>query len=122
MAGATTATLLEEPQRRGWRRFPPQVTGLPGDADLVTVTAGGNDLGYIGTMTTRAWGTRLADLPLVGGLVRSRLPQALPVATAEQTAAAEDGLVRVVDAVRRWAPGGAPAPQGSGLRPSPVRR
>lgn len=30
--------------------FPPQLQGLPSDADIVTVTGGGNDMGYIGSM------------------------------------------------------------------------
>ncbi|MFD9118346.1 hypothetical protein ACFU6M_30845 [Streptomyces bottropensis] len=35
------------------------MNGLPTDTDLVTVTAGGNDLGYIGS--TVLLGTRRAD-------------------------------------------------------------
>ena len=50
VSGATTVTILSEPQRVLWRRFPPQVSWLPVDADVVTVTAGGNDLGYLATM------------------------------------------------------------------------
>lgn len=48
VSGATTATILDRPQRtvRGcW--FPPQADGIPADADLGTITAGGNDLGYM---------------------------------------------------------------------------
>ncbi len=30
--------------------FPPQLQGVTADADIVTITAGGNDLGYIGGM------------------------------------------------------------------------
>ena len=45
VSGATTANILDEPQlSRTGVRYPPQVSGLPAEADLVTVTAGGNDL------------------------------------------------------------------------------
>ncbi|KAH8880276.1 SGNH hydrolase [Thozetella sp. PMI_491] len=50
-SGATLLNVLDT--RQGFfplSRFPPQVNGVPKDADLVTLTAGGNDLGYSGRM------------------------------------------------------------------------
>jgi lysophospholipase L1-like esterase len=47
VSGATTANVLDTPQRVLLRKFGPQIEGVHADADLVTVTAGGNDLGYI---------------------------------------------------------------------------
>ncbi len=48
VSGATTETVLRARQRVGLRTFPPQIELVTADADLVTVTAGGNDLGYLG--------------------------------------------------------------------------
>jgi lysophospholipase L1-like esterase len=45
VSGATTATIVER-FRVLIRKLPPQLVGLPRDADLVTITAGGNDLRY----------------------------------------------------------------------------
>lgn len=42
-SGATTANVLAEPQRGA----PPQIQALDGTEDLVTVTIGGNDVGYV---------------------------------------------------------------------------
>ncbi|WPH05037.1 SGNH hydrolase-type esterase domain-containing protein [Acrodontium crateriforme] len=45
VSGATILNLLHEPQIVGWTSvFPPQVDSLPTDADIVTVTCGGNDM------------------------------------------------------------------------------
>lgn len=49
VSGATTANVLHEPQvpypHRWWHGratpFPPQIEGVPADADLVTITIGG---------------------------------------------------------------------------------
>ena len=42
-SGATTANVLTDPQNGA----PPQVDALDGSEDLVTVTIGGNDAGYV---------------------------------------------------------------------------
>jgi hypothetical protein len=47
VSGATTETILDIPQKPVMsfnpfvEAFPPQIQGVPGDADLVTITAGG---------------------------------------------------------------------------------
>ncbi|BDZ46584.1 SGNH/GDSL hydrolase family protein [Naasia aerilata] len=109
VSGATTATILDTPQRILLRRYPPQLAGLPVDADLVTLTAGGNDLGYISGMTTAAWGSWFRTHAQAG--VRARLgnrrssPQQAPAMPTEaDVERAAAGLVRIVDAVRRRAP------------------
>lgn len=49
------------------RSFPPQVQGVTSDADVVTITAGGNDIGYIGGMMRDSFGMIGNVLfPLVG--------------------------------------------------------
>jgi lysophospholipase L1-like esterase len=56
VSGATLNNILSEPQQayRWSTSFPPQITGLPADADIVTVTGGGNDMGYIGGVSREA--------------------------------------------------------------------
>lgn len=48
VSGATLLSVLNEPQvpPMSKKTFPPQLEGLPADTDIVTLTAGGNDLGY----------------------------------------------------------------------------
>lgn len=101
VSGATTQTLLDEPQRVRRRTFAPQVAHLPADADLVTVTAGGNDLGYIGQAVEACWKGWRQGLPVVGGGAGPTVPRTTP---AERERAA-DGLAAVVEEVRRRAPG-----------------
>jgi lysophospholipase L1-like esterase len=45
-SGATLENILNVPQSVLWGSLPPQLENLPPDTDIVTVTAGGNDLGY----------------------------------------------------------------------------
>ncbi|MES4906039.1 MULTISPECIES: SGNH/GDSL hydrolase family protein [unclassified Streptomyces] len=61
VSGATTKTIIDTPQRVLFRKFPPQLHGLPADAALVTITAGGNDLGYISSMMRLGLSARLAS-------------------------------------------------------------
>jgi lysophospholipase L1-like esterase len=105
VAGATTATILHQPQRVMRRVFRPQIESVHPDTDLVTVTAGGNDLGYLSSVLLTA---------LIGGLGRWRLSR--PVAnlvrgrrvlrpvTPEQQTAATDGLASILQEVRARAP------------------
>lgn len=47
VSGATLLNVLNEPQTPSQGDiFPPQLEGLPPDTDIVTLTGGGNDLGY----------------------------------------------------------------------------
>jgi lysophospholipase L1-like esterase len=105
-SGATTANILATPQRGR----PPQIEAVTPDTELVTITAGGNDLGYVGTLLAAgAVGTVLRRLPFLppplrerlGDLVRfRRTPAAAPAAfTALAAAQAE-----IVARVRRRAP------------------
>lgn len=52
VSGATLLNVLNEPQKASFSSevFPPQLDSLPPDADIVTLTGGGNDLGYSGAM------------------------------------------------------------------------
>jgi lysophospholipase L1-like esterase len=104
VSGATTATILKTHQRTLGRTRPPQVRAVHADTDLVTVTAGGNDLGYIGAVLSAAVRNRLLDSRLAPPLVRRLWPTPPPVMpSAEQIEAATQGLVGIVAEVRRRA-------------------
>lgn len=92
-SGATTAHLLNERQRGA----APQIEALDGTEELVTITIGGNDVGYVPLLMA-------ASLP---GVAR-RLPAIRDLLDREARATALDGvgdaLHAVGTAVRRRAP------------------
>lgn len=105
VSGATTATILDTAQRTPGRTHPPQIEAVHADTDLVTVTAGGNDLGYIGAILGGAVRQRLLDSRLARPLARAVWPdRPLALPSTEQVAAATSGLVRIVEEVRARAP------------------
>jgi lysophospholipase L1-like esterase len=65
-SGATTANVLTEPQNGA----PPQIEALDGSQDLVTVTIGGNDAGYVPLLIAAGLPRMVRSVPLVGGVVR----------------------------------------------------
>ena len=65
-SGATTANVLTDPQNGA----PPQVDALDGSEDLVTVTIGGNDAGYVPLLMAAGLPRIVRSLPLIGGVVR----------------------------------------------------
>ncbi|MCL2584402.1 MAG: SGNH/GDSL hydrolase family protein, partial [Streptosporangiales bacterium] len=105
VSGATTATILDTPQRMRGHVFPPQIQGLPGNADLVTITAGGNDLKYALSMIVSGYAGRLSSRgltrPLGTLLGRRGVPDPEPV-DVDRAAA---GLARIAEAARAKAPG-----------------
>ncbi|WP_422742513.1 SGNH/GDSL hydrolase family protein [Mycobacterium sp. WMMD1722] len=92
-SGATTAHLLDDPQHG----TPPQIGALDGTEALVTITIGGNDVGYV-PMLMAAGLPRVARLlPPVGALFdRTARDRAL--------VAVGDSLQRVGRAVRERSP------------------
>ncbi|CAI7624453.1 unnamed protein product [Penicillium viridicatum] len=55
VSGATLLNITVEPQSTPFNTtFPPQISDLPEDANIITVTAGGNDINYIGGMIADA--------------------------------------------------------------------
>jgi lysophospholipase L1-like esterase len=68
-SGATTANLLTEAQNGA----PPQLTALDGSEDLVTVTVGGNDVGYVPYLMAAALPRVLRALPVIGRSIRDLL-------------------------------------------------
>lgn len=104
VSGATTETVLDVPQRRMRREFPPQLQGLPAHADLVTITVGGNDLNYVGSMFGLGIAGRVSSYPWVRPLRRALPRPQVPNRTPDAVEGAAANLARVVDAVRGRTP------------------
>lgn len=105
VSGATTGTILEVPQRVLWHRFSPQIDVVSADVDLVTVTAGGNDVSYFGEIARLVTANWLAARPATHRLgMKMRQDQPLRVRTAEELEATATGLQRIVEECRRRAP------------------
>lgn len=99
VSGATTATILDQPQATmSGKVFEPQIDGVPRNADVVTVTAGGNDLDYTGSMLFAAF-RRLDPAHPLNRYLAPRFPDGLQEPSAAMVAAAESGLVRIVEGV-----------------------
>ncbi|QZA08191.1 SGNH/GDSL hydrolase family protein [Mycolicibacter heraklionensis] len=64
-SGATTAHLLSERQHG----VPPQIEALDGSESLVTITIGGNDVGYVPLLAAATLPGVLRRLPAVAGLL-----------------------------------------------------
>ncbi|GAA3909538.1 SGNH/GDSL hydrolase family protein [Microbacterium invictum] len=105
VSGATTSTILHSPQRTLRRVFAQQIESVDESTDLVTITAGGNDLGYIGAVMRTAMLNRFAESGLIRPLahrMQRRRPLALP--DEAQVQAATDGLVEICREAQRRAP------------------
>jgi lysophospholipase L1-like esterase len=92
-SGATTANVLAERQRNA----PPQIDALDGSEDFVTITIGGNDVGYVPLLMGAALPTLVRRLPSIRALLdRDAREHALE--------GIHDALQAVGTAVRRRAP------------------
>lgn len=71
-SGATLLNVLSEPQSF-WiaRSLVPQLDLLPPDVDIVTLTAGGNDLGYSKGMLFDAFRTSIGESPVLGRALKA---------------------------------------------------
>jgi lysophospholipase L1-like esterase len=82
--GATTANVLRERQRGAQ----PQIDALNGSEDLVTVTIGGNDVGYVQILFAASLPPVLRSLPVLGVRLRESLDPAARDAALSQVGAA----------------------------------
>lgn len=104
VSGATTATILHTPlQTMTGREFAPQLDGLPSGVDLVTITAGGNDLQFLGSMLFAAWSRHEPGGPLAQMLGQG-FADGLPAITEADIELAATGLAAIVAAARERAP------------------
>ena len=111
ISGATTATILDTPQITVTGvRFPPQLRLLSESADLVTITAGGNDLSYAGSMLYTAWRHVHPNEPLTT-MMAPQFADGIPAPTAKDIDDTAAGLVETVPSART----------GMGGRALPVR-
>lgn len=93
-SGATTANVLAERQRGA----PPQIEALDGSEELVTITIGGNDVGYVPLLMGATLPTLIRKLPSIRELLdRDAREKALD--------GVGDALRAVGTAVRQRAPG-----------------
>jgi lysophospholipase L1-like esterase len=97
-SGATTAHVLTDHQHGK----PSQITALDGTEGLVTVTIGGNDVGYVPLLMAASLPRGVRRLPLLGG----RISELLDQDTRDRALAAVfDSLCAVGHALRQRAPG-----------------
>jgi lysophospholipase L1-like esterase len=97
-SGATTAHVLTDRQFSA----PPQIAALGGSETLVTVTVGGNDVGYIPVLMAASLPGITRHLPLLGARIRELLDRDM-----RDQALGEvfDSLCAVGRALRQRAPG-----------------
>ena len=97
-SGATTAHVLTD------RQFisPPQTDALDGSESLVTVTIGGNDVGYVPMLTAACLPPFTRALPMLGDRLRKLLDRD---AREQELAEVAESLRRVGHALRERAPG-----------------
>jgi lysophospholipase L1-like esterase len=129
-SGATTANVLHEVQRG----TPPQITEVDGTEQLITVTIGGNDVGYVPFLFAAGLPRFATSLPLLGGKVREMLDPAardealdrvltsLTAVGAELRAKAPDAQILFVDYLTLLPPAGTPAPPLSDAHADTGRR
>ncbi|MGU3502368.1 SGNH/GDSL hydrolase family protein [Mycobacterium sp. C31M] len=98
VSGATTSTVLDAPQRVGLVQFAPQICSLPADADLVLITAAGNDLEYLGSAVKL--GVHFTLEQYTHGLLQRWKPANIPTVTPQQRDKAAMGLARIVTETR----------------------
>lgn len=110
VSGATFANLLDTKQRVvhlskfGFvHSIPPQTSCIPSDADLITITAGGNDLGYSKVTLMNALSGWLYGLSAFVSPLAYLASSEIPKGTEEEIEKTVQGLVNVVEAVRRKA-------------------
>ncbi|WP_296390964.1 SGNH/GDSL hydrolase family protein [Williamsia sp.] len=101
-SGSTIPDILHRAQPH--RADAPQIDAVTADTDLVTVTTGGNDVGYIGRLTSISCTNQLtrATMRGVGVHCRDEPPRNPP--TASDFARLEREMIAIVEAVRLRAP------------------
>ena len=103
-SGATLLNILSEPQQTLLATLPPQIENLPEDVDIVTITAGGNDMGYSAGMIGEAAQLTIDDRELLGTMMEGMGLKKEGVVGAVGWVEVRDRFVRVIDAVRAKAP------------------
>lgn len=100
VSGATLLNIINTPQVANGNTFPPQIEGVPRDADIILVLGGGNDMAYIGGLfLEHTW--LMGAVGLIGRIKGSP-------ALAQPEAADEDEVIKrfgeTLDALHAKAP------------------
>lgn len=96
-SGATTAHVLDTSQRTPFGTFAPQIEFVTGNAALVTVTIGGNDLGYVGGMSKASvFGATLGRLGLS--------PQPIAIPDEKRIESLRASMGQIVEQIKDRAP------------------
>ena len=103
-SGATLLNVLSEPQQTLLATLPPQLSLLPADADIVTITAGGNDMGYSAGMIGEAAQLTVDDKELLGAMMEGMGLKKEGVVGAVGWEEVRDRFVRIIDAIKAKAP------------------
>lgn len=107
-SGATTADIVDSPQTIFGTTVPPQIGAVTAETDLVTISIGGNDLGYVGGMISHSCGLGLAGGVPIATQLADMACSALPGGGGEPTPAdferVTQSLTAVVSAVQQRAP------------------
>ena len=103
-SGATLLNVLNEPQQTLLATLPPQIEGLPEDVDIVTITAGGNDMGYSAGMIGEAAQLTIDDRELLGAMMEGMGLKKEGVVGAVGWEEVRGRFVRIIDAIRLKAP------------------
>ncbi|KAF2720173.1 SGNH hydrolase [Polychaeton citri CBS 116435] len=99
--GCTLMNVLSEPQQFMLESRPPQLDGLPEDADIVTLTAGGNDIGYSAGMIGDAAEADVDKEPVLEAFLEMRSSQQTTFVSPSD---ATGRFIKVIDAIKIKAP------------------
>jgi len=80
------------------------VEGIPEDSDIVTITAGGNDLGYSLHTVRNAFTGWLQALSPITSPLGYILSSNIPAGSDQDVAQATEGLIKIVEAAKSRAP------------------
>lgn len=103
-SGATLLNVLNEPQQTLLATLAPQIDLLPADVDVVTITAGGNDLGYSAGMIGEAAKLTIEDAEILGVMLEGMGLKREGVVGAVGADEVRERFVAIIDAVRAKAP------------------
>lgn len=104
-SGATLLNVLDERQQLLLSKVPAQLDNLPSDVDIVTLTAGGNDMGYSGGMIMEAAKAEIKDTDVLGGIMEMMgLDEKASNVTGITGDEVKDRFIRVIDRVHEIAP------------------
>ena len=103
-SGATLLNVLSEPQQTLLATLPAQIDLLPADADIVTLTAGGNDLGYSAGMIGEAAQLTIDDREVLGAMLEGMGLKREGVVGAVGAEEVRERFVRIIDAIKAKAP------------------